>query len=357
MPMTEACCREIRPPDALTKCGYSTDSRYALVLRGEGTLVTFVIAKVTYPDTGKVTLMSDTKITDQHDGTFNRRTLSNPGQKVVIVDDDVVVGFAGDTPASAVNRVAELRGRPVAEVEDQLLSLSDEMNREAGVSKSFLVAVRQPEPRISVIVRGEREDRTGIRTGWVGDRQAFEAFSEVFQDDSAPADLDVEKRFVLAMIDLVSSEDVETVGGYLVRVSGSRDKPFRFMPDAAVIMPAEIDGTITRTPDGKITLGWSLADGADPTGHLQLPIPGTGRTFGALAHYIPEAGTARLLTHERPGDPAIALRVDSLAELVEVAQSKYGQHLDPTAAQRVLEGNHPTPDVMYMRPYPGNEAR
>ena len=73
--------------------------------------MTFVIAKVTDPDAGKVTLFSDTKITDQNDSTFNRQTLSNPGQKVVIVDDDVVIGFAGHTPASAVNRVAELRGQ------------------------------------------------------------------------------------------------------------------------------------------------------------------------------------------------------------------------------------------------------
>ena len=57
--------------------------------------MTFVIAKVIDPDARKVTLLSDTKITDQNDGTSNRRTLSNPGQKVVIVDDDLVVGFAG----------------------------------------------------------------------------------------------------------------------------------------------------------------------------------------------------------------------------------------------------------------------
>jgi hypothetical protein len=99
--------------------------------------MTFVIAKVTDPDAGKVTLFSDTKITDQNDGTSNRRTLSNPGQKVVIVDDDVVVvGFAGDTPASAVNRVAELRGQSVHGIEDALRSLSAEMHNTAGASKA-----------------------------------------------------------------------------------------------------------------------------------------------------------------------------------------------------------------------------
>jgi len=46
--------------------------------------------------------------------------------------------------------------------------------------------------------------------------------------------------------------------------------------------------------------------------------------------------------------------VRSLSELVEVAESEYGQHLDPTVTQRVLQGNHPTPSMLYMRPYPGN---
>lgn len=58
--------------------------------------MTFVIAKVIDSAAGKMTLLADTKITDQHDGTSNRRALSNPGQKVVIIDDDVVVGFAGE---------------------------------------------------------------------------------------------------------------------------------------------------------------------------------------------------------------------------------------------------------------------
>ena len=52
------------------------------------------------------------------------------------------------------------------------------------------------------------------------------------------------------MIDLVSSQTVDTIGGYLIRVSGSRDKPFRFMSDAALIMPDAINGTIAQTPEG-----------------------------------------------------------------------------------------------------------
>ena len=86
----------------------------------------------------------------------------------------------------------------------------------AGASKSFLVVARKPKPRITVISQGEQEDRTAIQTGWIGDRQAFNAFSEVFQDNSAPADLGLEERFFIAMNGLIAWEDIETVGGYLV---------------------------------------------------------------------------------------------------------------------------------------------
>ncbi|MFN6552270.1 hypothetical protein ACP6C7_09805 [Mycolicibacterium septicum] len=319
--------------------------------------MTFVIAKITDANSGAVTLLSDTKVTDRIDDTASRRTLSNPGQKVVIVDDDIVVGVAGDTPASAVNRVAELRGQSVYGIEDALRAFSAEMHETAGASKSFLVVARTPEPRITVISRGQQEDRTAIGTGWIGDREAFNAFSEVFQDDSAPGELGLDARFFFAMSGLIAWEDVDTVGGYLVRVSGRSDKPLRFMPDTGLVMPDDINGTIIHKPHGQATLDLSLADGADPTRHMRLPIPGTGLTYSALAHYIPEARTAWLHTHEHPGDQPKRLTVDSLSELVEVAQSKYGQFLDTTVAQRVLQGNHPPPSMLYMRPYPGNDGR
>lgn len=319
--------------------------------------MTFVIAKVTDPDAGKVTLFADTKITDQNDATSNRRTLANPGQKVVIVDDDVVVGFAGDTPATAVNRIAELRGQSIDDIESALCSYSAEMYRTAGISKSFLIVGRKPKLRITLISQGEQEDRTAIQTGWIGDRQAFEAFSAVFQDDSAPVDLGLEGRFFVAMSGLIGWEDIETVGGYLVGVSGSSDRPFRFRPDPGVLLPDDIDAIIAQKPGGQTTLEFSLSEGADPTRHIRLPIPGTGSTYSALAHYVPEAGTAWLHTHERPGDPAKKLTVRSLSELVEVADAEYGQQLDPAVAQRVLQGNHPKPSVLYMQDYPGHETR
>jgi hypothetical protein len=84
--------------------------------------VTFVIAKITDRDAGQVSMLADTKLTDKNDDTLNRRTLANPSQKVVIVDDDVVIGFAGDTPQSALRQVVALRGQSVGTIEKALRS-------------------------------------------------------------------------------------------------------------------------------------------------------------------------------------------------------------------------------------------
>jgi hypothetical protein len=144
------------------------------------------------------------------------------------------------------------------------------------------------------------------------------------------------------MSGLIGWEDIETVGGYLVGVSGSSDRPVRFRPDPGVILPDDIDCAIAQKPGGQTTVEFSLSEGADPTRHIRLPIPGTGSTYSALAHYIPEAGTAWLHTHERPGDPAKKLTVRSLPELVEVADAEYGQQLEPAVAQRVCKVTTPS---------------
>ena len=158
------------------------------------------------------------------------------------------------------------------------------------------------------------------------------------------------------MTSLIAWEDVSTVGGYLVRVSGSRDKPFRFMPDTGFVMPDDIDGTIIQKPVGQTSLEFSLAEGADPTSHVRLPFRELGRPTAHWRITFPRQGLHGFTPTNVPGDPAKTLTVHSLSELIEVAESEYGQHLDPTVAQRVLQGNPPTPSMFYVRPYPGIES-
>ena len=260
--------------------------------------MTFVIAKVTDHINGKVSLLADTKLTDRHDDALTRRTLSNPCQKVVIVNDDVVVGFAGDTPESALRALVGLRGEGVEAIEDALISFSQEMSRLEGVSKKFLIVRRRPSLRIVVIDNGQQEDRTSIGTGWIGDPEAFRAFSAVFQNENFQSIAHHDQRFVGAMAYLIGMEDVESVGGYMVRVTGDRERAFRFQVDPGFVMPWDLEGTVAQQSEQSVGLTLSLPEGADPTRHTRIPVPGKEPTYGALAHYIPEGralGTGRHL--------------------------------------------------------------
>jgi hypothetical protein len=79
--------------------------------------------------------------------------------------------------------------------------------------------------------------------------------------------------------------------------------------------------------------------GVDPPGYVRVPIPGDWPTYSALAHYIPDAGVAWLHTHERPWEAAQRLVVQSVAELVDIAQAAHGQTLNRGLAQYVFD-NH-----------------
>lgn len=287
-------------------------------------------------------LLADTKLTFRHDETLTRQTLTNPGQKVVIVDDDIAVGFAGDTPESALIALVGLRGRSGDEIRGALLSYTNEMKELQGVTKSFLIVERKPSARITLIRNGFEEDRTEVGAGWIGDHEAFEAFSRVYHSDASSSISDPGGRFLISMAQLVVMEDVASVGGYMVRVSGSREKGFRFGADPGHVLPDEMDAIFQHHPDEPPTLQLRPTPGVDPTGYVRMPVPGAPPTSSALAHYIPEAGVAWLHTHDRPWEGPHRLQAQSVAELVDLAQSRHGQTLDRELAQYVFD-NHVSP--------------
>lgn len=70
--------------------------------------MTFVIAQIT-DDDGALSLMADTKVTIAHDERAPRQIYTRPCQKIVILDDNLVAGFAGDTPDTALRHLVGLR--------------------------------------------------------------------------------------------------------------------------------------------------------------------------------------------------------------------------------------------------------
>ncbi|MGW4716736.1 hypothetical protein [Nocardia sp. NPDC004260] len=195
------------------------------------------------------------------------------------------------------------------------------------VSKSFLVAKRAPEPRLWTVSNGDIEDRTTIGTAWIGDRQAFRYFSGLYHDELAQVTKNKEARLIWAMQSVVGMDQIETVGGYMVRVTGDRSNPFRFFGDPMGTGPWLTNALLSRSGDGKASLAITVPPGGDPTQHWRIPIPGVAPTFSALAQFIPEIGKAWLHTHEEPWSDPILVAATSVEELIETARETHQQFL------------------------------
>ena len=288
--------------------------------------MTFVIAEILSDAAGRVTLLADTKLTNEVDEVATRHIYTQPCLKIVIIDDGIAVAVAGHNPAAALRFVTGLRGQTVAQIIESLRRYSvDHASR--NVSKSFLIAKRAPNPKLWRIVRGAVDDSSTLPRLWIGDRAAFSAFQR--QHQSALLDETAEFRLVAAMQAIVAFDDIATVGGYITRVTGDGLHPFRFCGDQTGMAPWLTDGTIAEQ-NGRTALTFSVPPGADPSRHSRIAVPGHGRTLGALAFVIPEIGTAWMWAHETPWLPPIKLSgLRTMADLVRVASDDHGQLLRP----------------------------
>lgn len=301
--------------------------------------MTLVVARITDVPTGRVSLMADTKITDYTgDETANRSVFTRPGQKVVIVNDDLVVGYAGDNPDAALKQVVSLRDSGCSR--PQLLDALEQFSgASSSLVRSFVVVERFPEPRIWQIRHGQCRERTEVRQCHVGDDDAYNRFRERTME--LGADDTEEFRLVAPMMSVITMDDLPTVGGYVVRVTGTRLTPFRFMGDPTLMGPWFTHAAVHRGADG-IRMQFTTPPGGDPTQHARIDIAGSGDTFSALVHAIPESGVAWLHTHEQPWGDAIRLDATS-PQTVVAGATAHGQQLemDDTMAERILNGYRP----------------
>lgn len=293
--------------------------------------VTFAIAEIDAD--GRIALLADTKVTQYGDVAKTRRIYEHPCLKVVIVDDDIAVAFAGDDPDRALKHVAGLRGRSVAEVVEALRQHSAE-NATRDHSKSFLIANRAPDPKLWRIRWGEVEAAGRLPRLWIGDPAAFDRFQR--QHQAALLDRPAEYRLVAAMMTVVAFDDVPSVGGYITRVAGDAARPFRFHSDPVGTGPWETEGTFVVEQNGEPTLQIRVPSGVDPSRHSRIGVPGRDATFGAMAFLIPEITTAWLWTHEEPWcDPIKLSGVRTMYELVRTAEQDHGQLLSPARLIRM----------------------
>lgn len=300
--------------------------------------MTLIVARITDRLLGRISLLADTMITDfRGDEAANRQVLSRPGQKVAIIDDNYVVGFAGDNPNTALKEVVEMRRSSPRESE--LLSrLAQFTGASATLSRGFVVASRYPEPRLWTVVNGEVDDRTTIGQAYVGNTAAYNAYRTYAQQWGS--DQTDEFRLVSSMQTVIMLNDIPSVGGYVTRVSGDSHHPFRFQGDPGYVAPWYLEAKIESTPNGGRLLA-NTPDGGDSTAHTRLAIGGKSPTFSALVHVVPQSGTAWMHTHEEPWNDPVKLPALS-PEMVRDAAGRYGQHIEmplPHIARMVWSKN------------------
>ncbi len=299
-------------------------------------LVTFVIAQITGDD-GDLALIADTKVTVANDERATRQSYPRPCLKVVILDDDLAAGFAGDAPATALRHLVGLRGRSIDEVLDDLVEYTADVSAIHGASKSFVIAKRAPDPQLWTVCNGDAEDRTTIGTAWVGDRDAHRAYTRRYMEwppDSAEID-----RFQSSVTAVIDSGEVPTVGGYAVCAAGTASSPFRFIVDFGFTGPWSSELSVTEDDGGATSLWRTVPPCGDTTEHIRVSVPGEGSTFGALAHYVPECDVALLHPHEDPYSEPIELCVRSIHELLDTAATQHGQRLQMPTDYMTSDGD------------------
>jgi hypothetical protein len=271
--------------------------------------VSLVVAQI---HDGGISLVADTKITRCGDEAWTRRVFRNALPKLVIMRDDIAVGFAGEDPAGVLQRLVGLRGQAVKELLASVARID---------SASFVVATLAPAPRLWRVSAGKWEERSAVGRSRAGDHDAYELFQQRYHE--WPEEVAADFRLMSSMQWLLSFDPVPSVGGYLTRVATSLEG-FRFVADPMVVGPWFLEGLSQVTPEG-FKLMLEVPVGGDSSGYQVLPAVGRPPTVEALAYYVPQARVAWLFRHEAPWE-SVTLQIGSIAELLESA-ADHGQTL------------------------------
>ncbi len=194
---------------------------------------------------------------------------------------------------------------------------------EAAAHASFVVAVLGPTPRLLQVDRGSTQDRTEIGRAWVGDHAAYEIFQQRYGE--WPPGMETPFLLVSSLQWVLSFGRVPSVGGYLTNVAPTADGGFRYVPQMTHVGPEELTG-LAEVVGGDLRLHLAVPHGGDATTVTHLCAVGAPPTIGALAYVLAPAGVALLFPHETPHRPVV-MKVTSLAELIERAETNHGQRL------------------------------
>lgn len=264
---------------------------------------------------GSIHLGADSKITWEGEEGRTRRIYTEPALKIVLLEDDLAVGYAGNGHEHLASAVASMRGRTIDSVLTSLNSIG---------GGSFVVAQRGSARLWSVDDRNGIEDRTEIGRAWAGDREAYSKFQAHFDDFVGAS---VEFRLQTSLQRVIHLVQPAAVGGYAIFASAGQ-AGFRFRPGTSQLFPATVGKTaitdVSRNLDGTVNFKIRTSF-AEPPVQLEVS-PGTDTTPAALGLYLANIGMGYLYADGAPFD-RIPIRADSLASFVETAHSQHHQSL------------------------------
>lgn len=268
------------------------------------------------PADHSVCIAADSKVTWLNDATRTRHIYTEPALKVILLDGDLAVGYAGSGPDELAEMIVRLRGSAVDEVLSTLSTVA---------AAAFVVVQREPARIWMVSAETGVEDRTAIGRGWAGDQDAYTEFQKRFDNFAAEGFSFQLRSSLQSVVHLVRPE---TVGGYVVMATGSASEPFRYCPLESHLFPeANAPAQVTnlsQNPDGTVNITLHLTFNEGP---LTLrTLPGEHPTLGALGLYLEDVGIGYVYPHSEPAT-RIEVRASTLRDFVSVALADHGQHL------------------------------
>lgn len=262
---------------------------------------------------GRISLISDTKITYEDDPSRTTREIYIGVPKLAILRDDLCVGYAGNDGVGTLEFLIAHRNSSVEGLTDLLTRRPHASHLIASLDGHKLITIR----------RGKLEPRPSVPRSWVGDPDGFNVFQE--QAAKWPPGMDVGFVLLSSMQFLTHFKVVDTIGGYHTRVVTTTDG-FRYVADQDNIGPERLEATtVERTRTG-LQVRLQPPPGGD-TGWMSIQCAvGVQPTPGGLAYLVTQAGHGVIYPHDTPWLPQ-TVRAEDLAELMEVAMNKFGQHL------------------------------
>lgn len=207
--------------------------------------------------------------------------------KIYPVNDRTMVGIAGQQLHLGVDEVERLRNSSPTAVGEVVNALETWVEQRIGTS--FLVATTDNGGEVWEI--SHANSPSPAKSGWIGDRNAFDLFQRVQHSNPDQPD---SLRMLMGLYAAIDSDEIRTVGGLATQATGSIGSRIGLVGTALVIEPE--GGHVTATAQQLVV---DLPDHDERM--TVLTVPPKDET-GGLGVYIPEISVGYFYPPVKPAE-------------------------------------------------------